>query len=201
MKLQGLCFLILFLTRPAFAMVLTEFGLVNFSGPLVQSQVNPILSTTPGLSLGIGVSFEFKVSKDYEFETAILYVGRKFSTTSTASNFNSYSLTVTQVPLVIRYRLNSNFSFGGGIYVAHGVGNVTLNSNGTLSQVGLQDIPWAYDDYGFVASLRYWKPMTEVLHLVLDGRTNLGLTNTDTSGSGAIHFFEVQTWAGLGMIL
>jgi len=185
----------------AHGMVLSEFGAINFSLPSNQSSQNPNLSTAPGLSFGGGISLSFRIYKQIDLESGLIYVNRSFSTSSPQLDPSHTSFSTTQIPLLARYWLNDYTSLGLGPYWAHGVGNVTVSSTSQSSLLSFSDLGWAVDDYGIQISVRYMTPISLLVNFIVDARINAGLTDLETTTHGTLRFCELQSWVGIALVL
>jgi hypothetical protein len=163
-----------------------EFGAIRTSVPVLGSD----------LSLGFGASLTVDVYQKFSIESGLIYMGRAFS-----RNSADHRLKTIQIPLLVRYRMHEFWSAAAGGYYSHGIGNLVLIQNSQSHIVGYSDLSLNKEDIGVLASVRFQRPIHEVLQLVLDGRLLFGATNIDLTGKGSVYLRDLQLWVGVAFNL
>jgi hypothetical protein len=197
MLLRWITLLIVFYSIPAYALDLTEFGMLGISAPSAEDYNDPSLGASLGIGYGGGLSLGMPLSPRVDFEITLLFATRSFSRRSDSMPNTSYKLTTAQIPILIRYWFSKSISLGGGPYFIHGLGNVKTPD----SIKGYNEYSWNTDDFGIVASFRYRTQLNEVIYLILDERILVGAKNVDYSNRGSLRFYDFQSWAGISFKL
>jgi hypothetical protein len=157
------------------------FGVADFADLKYSSSTGATVTSTnkSKMGLGGGAGIEFHGGGKMGVEVDAIYLGRKLDTAlATGATFH-----YLQFPVIARYWLSKGFSVGVGGYYAMAMGDIKDSTGATATYAATFT---KKSDYGAVGVIGFNLPIGSRAALLLEGRYNLGLANTnDNPGTSA----------------
>ncbi len=166
-----------------------EGGLNFWSAPTTFSVTAPATATnanSPSAEFMGGAFASFGIMPLFDLEAGIYYANKKNTQTSNITVSGSTTSTVSVntassylFPVLLRTNFLPFVNAGAGVYYEAGTGNVTSNGvSESYSAAGLKQ-----SDFGLLVSGQVKLPIAPLIHVLLDARYLLGLTEQSTNSA------------------
>lgn len=202
-------------------LALSSFALVPFSSHAIEVALEgglsfdtPTMSSTNGgaapsltskSSIAYGLFAGYSMFPGFQLESGVMLLPRSFSQTDGLGNLANTEFKSYMIPVMMRFTLLPLISIGGGAYYATGTGNVSstvtlTGGGGTVS--GESDFNTAgikKSGYGALASVRLGLPLAPLVHLLVDGRYLMDLSERSTDATESLKFKDLQVLGGISI--
>jgi hypothetical protein len=183
------------LSPNAKAFDLEAVGTLNLIFPAQTSLVTTASGGSP-MTVGFGVLANFDLSRAFALDIGGIYQPRAYI----YDGFQTVTLTMLEIPAMIRFTPLPIVSFAAGAYFAYGLGTYSIQTNGaptsqpaSYSSTGNSQVDW-----GLAASVAAAIPLIPDLSLLFDLRYYFGLQNMlPSNGASSVFLRDFQLLAGL----
>lgn len=152
-------------------------------------------SLTSKSSIAYGLFAGYSMFPGFQLESGLMLLPRSYSQADGLGNivdskFNSY-----MIPVMMRFTLLPIISVGGGAFYATGTGNVSTTSlESDFNTAGIKK-----SGYGALASVRLGLPLAPLVHLLVDGRYLMDLSERSTDATESLKFKDLQVLGGISI--
>jgi hypothetical protein len=184
-----------FVSPSAHALKLSVVGAGNYSNADNQSTTGYGAKA----SIGGGGLLELSLIPTIGLEIGALFVPRQYAISGGSYDYSTKQ-NFLQVPVMLRANLMNVISLGVGGYVGRYMGEpeYTVNSGVTPTRLGYGPGALSQTDYGTMASLAFYTPLTPLARFVFDARYVISAKNADQSANDR-KFRDIQLLVGVQM--